>query len=120
MAHECGGREQGKGGHQTGSHWERHLDDRSWLIGRLLTRRCVTTVFCVNAKGIGGGSLLFLGPRSPSRALATSWRRVVPEPLALNRWPAATISTSLHSERGDAAPNNNPQSVSRNLARTVA
>ncbi|KAK0635509.1 hypothetical protein B0T17DRAFT_503037 [Bombardia bombarda] len=61
------------------------LDDLPYVIGRLSTQRCVTTVFCVNAKGAGGGSLLFLGPRSPSRALATSWRRVVPEPLARGR-----------------------------------
>lgn len=60
---------------------ERHVEDPHPLIGRLPTQRCVTTVFCVNAKVLRSGSLLFQDPRSPSRALATSWRGWCP-----NRW----------------------------------
>ncbi|KAK3994744.1 hypothetical protein QBC44DRAFT_305977 [Cladorrhinum sp. PSN332] len=63
---------------------ERHLKICLLPLGASLTRRCVTTVFCVNAKEFGGGSLPLdplPSPRSPSRALATLRSRVVPEPL---------------------------------------
>lgn len=40
---------------------ERHLEDLPAIIGRLLTRSCVTTVFCVNAKEFGGRIAPLLG-----------------------------------------------------------
>lgn len=39
------------------------LEDLLHMIGRLPTRRCVTTVFCVNANVLESGSLLFQGPQ---------------------------------------------------------
>ena len=52
----------------------RHREIRRAPLDASWTRRCVTTVFCVNAKGWAADRSSSWVPWSPIRALATSWR----------------------------------------------